>query len=72
MIARGQITIHNVRDGESAEFYRLKVVREEAVVNGEGVLNGAFSYSIEYVKGSTVTTKEGKERRCSYHSGKCE
>lgn len=61
MIARGQITIHNVRDGESAEFYRLKVVREEAVVNGEGVLNGAFSYSIEYVKGSTVTTKEGKK-----------
>ena len=61
MRAVGQITIHNVRDGESAEFYRLKVVREEAVVNGEGILNATFSYSIEYVKGSTVTTKEGKE-----------
>ena len=61
MKVRGQITIHNVRDGETAEFYRLKVVREEAIVNGEGVLHGTFSYSIEYVKGSTVTTKEGKE-----------
>ena len=61
MKARGQITIHNVRDGETAEFYRLKVVREEAVVNGEGVLNGTFSYSIEYVKGSVTTTKKGNK-----------
>jgi hypothetical protein len=61
MKARGQITIHNVRDGETAEFYRLKVVREEAVVNGEGVLNGTFSYSIEYVKGSVTTIKKGNK-----------
>lgn len=61
MKARGQITIHNVRDGETAEFYRLRVIREEAVVNGEGVLNGTFSYSIEYVKGSATTIKKGNK-----------
>ena len=61
MKARGQITIHNVRDGETAEFYRLKVIREEAVVNGEGTLKGTFSYSIEYVKGSVTTIKKGKK-----------
>lgn len=61
MKARGQITIHNVRDGETAEFYRLKVIREEAVVNGEGTLKGTFSYSIEYVKGSVTTIKKGNK-----------
>ena len=59
MKARGQITIHNVRDGETAEFYRLKVVREEAIVKADGVLKGTFSYSIEYVKGSVTTIKNG-------------
>ena len=61
MKARGQITIHNVRDGETAELYRLKVIREEAVVNGEGTLKGTFSYSIEYVKGSVTTIKKGNK-----------
>lgn len=61
MKARGQITIHNVRDGETAEFYRLKVIREEAVVNGEGTLKGTFSYSIEYVKGSVTTIEKGNK-----------
>lgn len=61
MKARGQITIHNVRDGETAEFYRLKVVREEAMVNGEGTLNGTFIYSIEYVKGAATTIKKGNK-----------
>lgn len=61
MQARGQITIHNVYDGQSAEFYRLKAVREDAMVNGEGVLNGTFSYSIEYVKGSVTTIKKGNK-----------
>ena len=59
MKVRGQITIHNVRDGETAEFYRLKVVREEAIVKADGVLKGTFSYSIEYVKGSLTTIKNG-------------
>lgn len=61
MQARGQITIHNVYDGQSAEFYRLKAVREDAMVNGEGVLNGTFSYSIEYIKGSATTIKKGNK-----------
>ena len=60
MQARGQITIHNVYDGQSAEFYRLKAVREDAVVNAEGVLNATFRYEIEHVKGSTITTEKGK------------
>jgi len=57
MKARGQITIHNVYD----EFYRLKAVREDAVVNAEGVLNATFRYEIEHVKGSTIITEKGKE-----------
>lgn len=61
MKVRGQITIHNVRDGETAEFYRLKVVREEAIVKADGVLKGTFSYSIEYVKGSVTTIKNGNK-----------
>ncbi len=61
MKARGQITIHNVYDGQSAEFYRLKAVREDAVVNAEGVLNATFRYEIEHVKGSTIITEKGKE-----------
>lgn len=61
MQARGQITIHNVYDGQSAEFYRLKAVREDAVVNAEGVLNATFRYEIEHVKGSTIITEKGKE-----------
>lgn len=61
MKVRGQITIHNVRDGETAEFYRLKVVREEAIVKADGVLKGTFSYSIEYVKGSLTTIKNGNK-----------
>lgn len=60
MQARGQITIHNVYDGQSAEFYRLKAVREDAVVNAEGVLNATFRYEIEHVKGSTIVTEKGK------------
>lgn len=60
MQARGQITIHNVYDGQSAEFYRLKAVREDAVVNAEGVLNATFRYEIEHVKGSTIITEKGK------------
>lgn len=61
MQARGQITIHNVYDGQSAEFYRLKAVREDAMVNAEGVLNATFRYEIEHVKGSTIITEKGKE-----------
>lgn len=61
MQARGQITIHNVYDGQSAEFYRLKAVREDAMVNAEGVLNATFRYEIEHVKGSTIVTEKGKE-----------
>lgn len=61
MQARGQITIHNVYDGQSAEFYHLKAVREDAVVNAEGVLNATFRYEIEHVKGSTIITEKGKE-----------
>ncbi len=61
MQARGQITIHNVYDGQSAEFYRLKAVREDAVVNAEGVLNATFRYEIEHVNGSTIITEKGKE-----------
>lgn len=61
MQARGQITIHNVYDGQSAEFYRLKAIREDAVVNAEGVLNATFRYEIEHVKGSTIITEKGKE-----------
>lgn len=60
MQARGQITIHNVYDGQSAEFYRLKAVREDAMVNAEGVLNATFRYEIEHVKGSTIITEKGK------------
>lgn len=60
MQARGQITIHNVYDGQSAEFYRLKAVREDAVVNAEGVLNATFRYEIEHVKGSIIITEKGK------------
>lgn len=60
MQARGQITIHNVYDGQSAEFYRLKAVREDAMVNAEGVLNAMFRYEIEHVKGSTIITEKGK------------
>lgn len=60
MQARGQITIHNVYDGQSAEFYRLKAIREDAVVNAEGVLNATFRYEIEHVKGSTIITEKGK------------
>lgn len=60
MQARGQITIHNVYDGQSAEFYRLKAVREDAVVDAEGVLNATFRYEIEHVKGSTIITEKGK------------
>lgn len=61
MQARGQITIHNVYDGQSAEFYRLKAVREDAMVNAEGVLNATFRYEIEHVNGSTIITEKGKE-----------
>lgn len=61
MQARGQITIHNVYDGQSAEFYRLKAVREDAMVNAEGVLNATFRYEIEHVKGSTIITEKGKK-----------
>nr|DAX78281.1 MAG TPA: hypothetical protein [Bacteriophage sp.] len=60
MKARGQITIHNVYDGQSAEFYRLKAIREDAVVNAEGVLNATFRYEIEHVNGSTIITEKGK------------
>jgi hypothetical protein len=60
MQARGQITIHNVYDGQSAEFYRLKAVREDAMVNAEGVLSATFRYEIEHVKGSTIITEKGK------------
>jgi len=60
MQARGQITIHNVYDGQSAEFYRLKAVREDAMVNAERVLNATFRYEIEHVKGSTIITEKGK------------
>lgn len=60
MQARGQITIHNVYDGQSAEFYRLKAIREDAVVNAEGVLNATFRYEIEHMNGSTIITEKGK------------
>lgn len=73
-VARQQITIADVRDGEkgakgdtgtAAEFYHLQPMEETALVGVDNVLRVKLSYTIEHVKGTQVTTEAGSAQ--GYH-----
>lgn len=63
--ARGGITLHNVKNGADAEYYRLQPQSEKAVVGVDNALYVTLSYIIEYVKGAQVTTEAGSAQ--GYH-----
>lgn len=63
--ARGGITLHNVKNGADAEYYRLQPQSEKAVVGVDNVLYVTLSYIIEHVKGAQVTTEAGSAQ--GYH-----
>lgn len=73
-VARQQITIAGVRDGEKgakgdtgidAEFYHLQPMEETALVGVDNVLRVKLTYTIEHVKGAQVTTEAGSAQ--GYH-----
>ena len=73
-VARQQITIADVRDGEKgakgdtgidAEFYHLQPMEETALVGVDNVLRVKLTYTIEHVKGAQVTTEAGSAQ--GYH-----
>lgn len=73
-VARQQITIADVRDGEkgakgdtgtAAEFYLLQSMEETALVGVDNVLRVKLAYTIEHVKGAQVTTEAGSAQ--GYH-----
>ena len=63
--ARGGITLHNVKNGADAEYYRLQPQSEKAVVGVDNALYVTLSYIIEHVKGAQVTTEAGSAQ--GYH-----
>lgn len=63
--ARGGITLHNVKNGADAEYYRLQSQSEKAVVGVDNALYVTLSYIIEHVKGAQVTTEAGSAQ--GYH-----
>lgn len=63
--ARGGITLHNVKNGADAEYYRLQPQSEKAVVGVDNALCVTLSYIIEHVKGAQVTTEAGSAQ--GYH-----
>lgn len=63
--ARGGITLHNVKNGADAEYYRLRPQSEKAVVGVDNALYVTLSYIIEHVKGAQVTTEAGSAQ--GYH-----
>ena len=73
-IARQQITIADVHDGEkgapgdtgiAAEFYRLQSMDETALVGADNVLRVKLAYAIEHVKGEQVTKEKSSSQ--GYH-----
>lgn len=73
-VARQQITIADVRDGEkgtkgdtgtAAEFYHLQPMEETALVGVDNVLRVNLAYTIEHIKGTQVTTEAGSAQ--GYH-----
>lgn len=73
-VARQQITIADVRDGEKgakgdtgidAEFYHLQSMEETALVGVDNILRVKLTYTIEHVKGAQVTTEAGSAQ--GYH-----
>ena len=73
-IARQQITIADVHDGEkgapgdtgtAAEFYRLQSMEETALVGEDNVLRVKLAYAIEHVKGEQVTKEKSSSQ--GYH-----
>lgn len=73
-IARQQITITDVHDGEkgtkgdtgtAAEFYRLQSMEETALVGVDNVLRVKLAYAIEHVKGEQVTKEKSSSQ--GYH-----
>ena len=73
-VARQQITIADIRDGEkgakgdtgtAAEFYHLQPMEETALVGVDNVLRVKLAYTIEHVKGTQVTTEAGSAQ--GYH-----
>lgn len=73
-VARQQITIADVRDGEkgakgdtgtAAEFYHLQSMEETALVGVDNALRVKLAYTIEHVKGAQVTTEAGSTQ--GYH-----
>ena len=73
-IARRQITIADVHDGEkgakgdtgtAAEFYRLQSMEETALVGVDNVLRVKLAYAIEHVKGEQVTKEKSSSQ--GYH-----
>lgn len=63
--ARGGITLHNVKNGADAEYYRLQPQSEKAVVGTDNALYVTLSYIIEHAKGAQVTTEAGSAQ--GYH-----
>lgn len=47
--------IPDVQKGADAEFYKLKPILENALVNSEGTLGIILKYNIQHIKGNTVT-----------------
>lgn len=73
-VARQQITIADVRDGEKgvkgdtgidAEFCHLQSMEEAALVGVDNILRVKLAYTIEHVKGAQVTTEAGSAQ--GYH-----
>lgn len=79
-IARQQITIADVHDGEkgakgdtgangsngaAAEFYRLQPQTEKAIVASDNVLRVNLEYTIEHVKGAQISIETGAAQ--GYH-----
>lgn len=79
-VARQQITIADVHDGEkgakgdtgangsngaAAEFYRLQPQTEKAIVASDNVLRVNLEYTIEHVKGAQISIETGAAQ--GYH-----
>lgn len=79
-IARQQITITDVHDGEkgtkgdtgangsngaAAEFYRLQPQTEKAIVASDNILRVNLEYTIEHVKGAQISVETGAAQ--GYH-----
>lgn len=44
-----------IKNGKDAEFYRLKPLLENAIVNAEGTLGVILKYNIQHIKGQEIT-----------------